>query len=78
MKNENFPLELSSYEGVVNETYGVMPFYRSSINFAVLFFPITSFLLIPSVQGTTIISVLIAILFGVVCAFPAGNQKKWS
>ncbi|MFC0318114.1 MULTISPECIES: hypothetical protein [Olivibacter] len=76
MKNENFPLELSSYEGVVNETYGVMPFYRSSINFAVLFFPITSFLLIPSVQGTTIISVLIAILFGVVCAFPAGNQKK--
>lgn len=41
----------------------------------VVFFPITSFLVIPSVQGTTIITVLAGILFMLLVAFPAGANK---
>jgi len=52
-----------------------IPFYRKSINYMVLFFPITSFLLIPAVQGTTVITILAAMLFGIFVGFPAGTNK---
>ncbi|QNL52046.1 hypothetical protein H8S90_10980 [Olivibacter sp. SDN3] len=53
----------------------VIPFYRNCVNFMVLFFPLLSFLLVPAVQGTTVTTVIAALLFGVLVAFPAGNNK---
>ena len=53
----------------------VIPFFRNYINFMIVFFPITSFLVIPAVQGTTIITVLAAILFGLLVVLPAGANK---
>lgn len=67
MQAKNYYLEQDEIE--------VIPFYRKCVNFMVLFFPITSFLLIPSIQGTTIITVLAGVLFAILVGFPAGNNK---
>lgn len=60
---------------VKEEAETVVPFFRNYINIMVLFFPLTSFLLIPAVQGTTVITVLTALLFGVFTLVPAGANK---
>ncbi|MDB5013904.1 MAG: hypothetical protein JWQ25_2106 [Daejeonella sp.] len=49
-------------------------FVERYINIMVLFFPCTTFLVAPSVQGTTIITVLSTILFLLVMAIP--SEKK--
>jgi len=58
-----------------NEQVATQAFFGGYINFMILFFPITSFLLIPSVQGTTIITVLSAFLLAILMAIPAGDRK---
>jgi len=40
-----------------------------------LFFPITSFVLLPAVQGTTIITILVTGMFALIIALPAGANK---
>ncbi|RVU02463.1 hypothetical protein EOD41_00550 [Mucilaginibacter limnophilus] len=45
------------------------------INIMMLFFPITTFLLVPSIPGTTIITMLAAMLFVFVLFLPAGQNK---
>lgn len=60
---------------MTTESTDVIPFFRSYINFMIVFFPITSFLVIPAIQGTTIITVLAGVLFSVVMMFPAGTNK---
>jgi len=58
-----------------SETIPTIPFFKRYINVMVLFFPVTTFLLIPAVQGTTIITVLSALLFMILLAVPAGTNK---
>lgn len=60
---------------LAQESTDVVPFFRNYINFMVIFFPLTSFLVLPSVQGTTIITVLAATQFSIFLMFPAGNNK---
>lgn len=55
----------------------VIPFFRNWVNFMMIFFPITSFVLIPAVQGTTVITVLSFLMFMLVVALPAG-ANKWA
>jgi hypothetical protein len=72
MKSEKLLYQNVDY---VDNRVEVIPFYRKYTNFMILFFPLTSFLVVPSVQGTTVITVLAAMLFGVLVGFPAGNNK---
>lgn len=51
------------------------PFVPKFLNIIMLFFPLTSFLLIPSIQGTTIATVLSSILFGIILILPLGDVK---
>ncbi|RYD85772.1 MAG: hypothetical protein EOP54_31045, partial [Sphingobacteriales bacterium] len=46
------------------------------INIMMLFFPLTTFLLVPSIPGTTIITLLAAVLFMFVLLLPAGKSKS--
>lgn len=69
MQLENYYLETNKVP--------VIPFFKHYINAMVLFFPITTFLLIPAVQGTTIETVLTAILFMILIAIPAGANKGY-
>lgn len=50
-------------------------FVQRYLNILILFFPVTSFLLIPAIQGTTIPTVLIAILFGLIMFLQLGAKK---
>ncbi|MFC6099794.1 hypothetical protein [Olivibacter domesticus] len=53
----------------------VTVFFKRYINAMAIFFPIASFLVIPSVQGTTIVTVMAGLLFAMLIALPAGINK---
>jgi hypothetical protein len=52
------------------------PFVRRSVNFLMLFFPITTFLLIPAIPGTTIITVFAGLLFLMIPFLPSTQIKR--
>lgn len=45
------------------------------INVMALFFPVASFLVVPSIQGTTIPTVMVGLLFALMIVLPAGANK---
>ncbi|MEH6307438.1 hypothetical protein RYH73_17445 [Olivibacter sp. CPCC 100613] len=60
----------------LEKTSDTMVFFNRYVNFMMLFFPITSFLVVPSVQGTTITTVLAALLFGLLIIIPENTRKN--
>lgn len=50
-------------------------FVTRYVNFLMLFFPITTFVLVPAIPGTTIINCLSALLFGLIPLFTLKNAK---
>lgn len=50
-------------------------FIQKYLNVVIIFFPVTSFLLIPAVQGTTIITVFISLLFCLMVLMQLGAGK---
>lgn len=59
----------------LEKTSDITAFFNRYVNFMMLFFPITSFLVVPSIQGTTITTVLAALLFGLLTILPENNYK---
>jgi hypothetical protein len=51
-------------------------FVRRSVNALMLFFPITTFVLVPAIPGTTIITVLAGLLFAVIPLLPPITGKR--
>ncbi len=51
-------------------------FVRRSVNALMLFFPITTFVLVPAIPGTTIITVLAGLLFAVIPLLPPVTGKR--
>lgn len=72
---ERFHMQTGSYH-LTRETVYVTPFFRNYINFMMLFFPVMSFLLVPSIQGTTITTILTSILFAFLLVFPEDIHKS--
>lgn len=67
----------SSSYSISPTTTSFKRFSQCFINFMMLFFPVTSFLLIPAIQGTTVIAVLSAVLFSLIIAFPSDDSKPF-
>ncbi|WP_134092148.1 hypothetical protein [Olivibacter sp. XZL3] len=61
----------------LEKTSDITIFFNRYVNFMMLFFPITSFLVVPSVQGTTMTTVLAALLMGLLVILPE-NRYKYS
>src|SRR5690606_18675062 len=59
-------------ETVMSKEFAFIP---KALHLIMLFFPLTSFLLIPSIQGTTVATVLSSMLFGIVLFLPLGDVK---
>ncbi|MGF7042571.1 hypothetical protein [Mucilaginibacter lappiensis] len=51
-------------------------FVRRYVNIMMLFFPLTSFVLVPSIPGTTIIAVLSGLLFLIIPLSPLKEEKR--
>lgn len=51
-------------------------FVKKYVNILMLFFPITSFVLVPSIPGTTIITVLSGLLFFIIPLSPLKEEKR--
>ncbi|MGK9120120.1 hypothetical protein [Olivibacter jilunii] len=60
----------------LERTSDVTAFFNRYVNFMMLFFPITSFLVVPSIQGTTITTVLAALLFGLLFILPENTRRN--
>lgn len=50
-------------------------FVQKSLNIIILFFPLTTFLVLPAVQGTTIITIFSSLLFGLILFLPLGEKR---
>lgn len=62
-------------EGVQVDCGVIIRFFNRYVNVMMLFFPLTSFLLVPAIQGTTIIVVMTGILGGIFACVPVGELK---
>lgn len=72
---EGYGAKEKAIEGVGLGHNAVTRFFNRYIRAMMLFFPLTSFLLIPSIQGTTVIAVMAGILSMVLVSIPVGPQK---
>lgn len=55
--------------------YKCNPFIQKYLNILLLFFPLTTFLVLPSIQGTTVITIFSSIIFGLIFFLPVGEVR---
>lgn len=69
-------MQLNSQLDFSHATSSTTVAFKKYVNFLMLFFPITSFLIIPTIPGTTIMTLFAAIVVMMIIMFPGDSAKE--